>query len=125
MSIKTCCILFIIILFYASLYPKNKDSFDVDENKAIEQEQVSKTYYDCYKSKQLHLKKTSDSYMIQIPYDGKHSIAITDAYGKVLSSFTTTDKEEWYDIDKSLPEGTYVIKLKTPEMELFKFVVVI
>jgi hypothetical protein len=125
MSVKAISIIFIFILFSSGIHSKDKESFDVEENEAIEQEPISKTYFDCYKSKQLHLKKTSDSYMIQIPYDGKHSIAISDSYGKVLSSFITTDKEEWYNIDKSLPSGTYVVKLKTPEMKLFKFVVVI
>ena len=125
MSIKAISIVFLIILFSAGLHSKEKESFEVDKNEADVQEPVSKTYFDCYKSKQLHLKKTSESYMIQIPYEGKHSIAISDTYGKVLSSFTTTDKEEWYNIDKSLPSGTYVIKLKTPEMKLFKFLIVI
>ncbi len=125
MNIKKECVLLLVFLFSASLFSQDSESFDITENVNYKQESEYKTYFDCFKSKKLHLKKTSNSYNIQIPYEGKHTITVTDAYGKVLSSFITTDKEEWHDINNSLPTGTYVIKLKTPDMALFKFVVVI
>ena len=127
MNIQKGSVLFLLILFCLPLFAQDSESFDVSENENYSKESTSpyQTFSDCFKSKQLHLKKSSDSYLVQIPYDGKHVISITDNYGKVLSSFTTTDKEEWYDIDRSLPAGTYIIKVKTPEMKLYKFVIVI
>lgn len=125
MSMIKGCTLLCLILFSSQLFSQESESFDLSENGGIKQESTFKTFVDCFKTKKLHLKKTANSYLIQIPYDGKHKISITDTYGKVLVSITTTNKEDWYDIDKSLSAGTYVIKLKTPEMKLFKFFIVI
>ena len=125
MSIQKKSMVYVIILFSACLFAQEGESFDLEENENVSSAPTVKTFSDCFKSKELHLKKTSGSYMIQVPYEGKHTISITDSYGKVLSTLITTDKDEWYDIEKSLPAGTYVVKMKTPEMKLFKFVVVI
>lgn len=125
MSIQKDCIVFFVILFSSYLFAQDSESFDLSENEGVTTESTCKTFFDCFKTKQLHLKKTSESYMLQIPYEGKHTISITDNYGKVLSSLTTTDKGEWYDIERTLSSGTYVIKVKTSEMKLYKFVIVI
>ena len=125
MSIQKVYTLCLTVLLSSLLFAQDNESFDLSENEGNTEKAAYKTFSDCFKSKELHLKKSSDSYMIQIPYDGKHVISITDNYGKVLSSFTTSDREEWYDIERTLPSGTYVIKVKTPEMKLYKFVIVI
>lgn len=58
-------------------------------------------------------KKTSEYFMVYVPFEGSYTVTISDVHGKRISSFTSSGKKQWYNISKSLSSGIHILSIST------------
>lgn len=71
-------------------------------------------------NKQIIFKNTINSFMVSIPYTGKHTVLITDVHGRELASFKADKGELWYQLPEALSSGMHIVTIKTPERIISK-----
>ena len=65
--------------------------------------------------KEIKIKKAAQSYMIYIPYNSSHLIAIYDISGREITSFNTHSSKQWYTLPQCIPPGMHIIRISTPD----------
>ncbi len=68
----------------------------------------------------IMFKKTQKSYMIFLPFSGNNEITISDAQGREISSFTTSNNKLWYTVPVSLSSGMHIVSIRTEEKTMVR-----
>ncbi len=68
----------------------------------------------------IRFKRTSELFLVYLPFDANYSVTVTDVQGKTLCSFTTSENRYWYNIGQSLSSGIHILKIGNTEQSFVK-----
>jgi hypothetical protein len=68
----------------------------------------------------IRFKRTSESFLVYLPFKANYSVTVTDVRGKTLCSFNTSRNKYWYDIGQPLGSGIHILKIGDTEHIMVK-----